>query len=157
MLTDDNGNSENNLRKNTSPHLPGPPTDLFVGSRLDDEGKESQLFEKSFEPFGMFAENGRLPKFFQCPADTDSDTNSDLGVDSDVTQSPNNINGVLYGRFKRYSTYKRHWIHIPRALALLQDELHFFFNCSVKFPLYWADDILVNSDWRKHSMAPSEF
>lgn len=140
-----------NFIKNISHCVLGSPIDLMIESHTHKQEQEHQFKEMVFRPFHIFAENERLPKFFHYPADVKSVDEFDLGLDSYVAQSPCKIRGVLCGRSVKYSAYKRHWIRIPRALAILQDELHFLFNCSVKLPLYWADDIMVSSDWRKYS------
>jgi hypothetical protein len=61
------------------------------------------------------------------------------------------------GRLRKYSNYKQHWIHIPRALLLLEEDLRLLFNCEfdpcitlgtasnqnvgyAMFPPYWADE-----------------
>lgn len=114
-IVDDTNNDTNNLDK------------------YDDSCYQREILEiyqkKSIEPFvGIFCDDGRLPQFFRYPAKTSS--GKDLGEDSDIVQSPGDINGILQGRLEKYFTYTQHLIRIPRALAVLQGELNLLFNCS---------------------------
>ena len=65
----------------------------------------------------------------------------DLGPDSDVCDVAR-PESIIHGRFSRLcpsNASEKHFLVIPRALAVCQGELHLLYNCRTNLPFYWAD------------------
>mmetsp|Transcript_27985 Transcript_27985/g.86564 ORF Transcript_27985/g.86564 Transcript_27985/m.86564 type:complete len:244 (-) Transcript_27985:550-1281(-) len=77
-----------------------------------------------------------LPAFLKAVLD---DHGLSFGPDSEVVQSICDVNCKLQGRYTDFNLRREHRFHTARAFAMFQGTAHLLFNCSVRFPFYWAD------------------